>query len=521
MADIFTNDATRVQPNIPASIRQSNFIVSFKRDQDYKRLQSKYPNLSNKSYEYLKVLEESQNKPKASLQSNTDSKEQQKIKQNRFKQNERIQEITNNIDNYESTIAPVIRMVPFLGSLMDAGQSQVYKEIGNSQQARQLGNQATISSILDLGTTGAGLAAIREIGKGMRSPLIGYKMSRVTTSPSTSQVSSKIIDYQPVTHKAERTRYPFWERPSMLTSEEKAGLSRHDRTNKVPYLQGSVSSVPEDIVLINRANAPYQFKNGVLEWNYIPSGVPNGRRITHHFTLDKPVTGNAGGDWSLSTNTMIVPYNHVVSRNGQPIGASVMDTYFGGFGRFTLDKDKVKILTSNPDEYRRYRLQGVSSEYSPESAKIIEQANQLKSKLEPLKQRLYGEGTPLSDDEFSLLQNLENQLTELGDRNYDIVNNWISKNSRKPTIQDFQLIEQESGLPTGARLDSYGNIQYHSTPTTHFFDFITNIESQKKINQFNDDLQGIIAPQRKALYEQAKKRYPNLFKPGGKINEQD
>lgn len=339
--------------------------------------------------------------------------------------------------------------------------------------------------------------------------------------------------------RGDRPMMALYERPkSAITDAERAGIPRGDRNNKVPFLEGAASNVPEDIVLINRAKNPYIFENGRIVWNNIPThdidGNLLGKRITHHFTLDAPVTAHSGGDWDLAENTMIVPYRHAVEMNGHPINVEPMDTYFGGFGRFTLDQNKVKILTANPKLYRQYKLQGIDVEFSPESAALIEKANKIKTKLEPLYDKNFTPGYKMSDEEISMMIDLERQLQEVEQQNYSLVQKWTEANSRRPTMDDIKLIEAESGLPTnahpknpyGIRMTSNPHIDYYSTPPTHSYDFVQAIETGMPQPTWNVDdpelSRNLISITRRKLFEAAARRYPHLFgvtkqKQGGRI----
>lgn len=327
--------------------------------------------------------------------------------------------------------------------------------------------------------------------------------------------------------RTRRIRFPFNERPSHLTSAERAGISGHDRTNVVPFLQGSESSVPEDILLINRANHPYQFENGRLVWNYTPT-PSGGRRITHHFTLDQPVMAHGSGNWDLVKHTMVVPYRHIVQQNGQPLNVDIMDTYFGGFGRFAIDQDKVRILTADPNIFRRYKLQGIQVEYSPESNRIIEQANNLYKQLEPLEQKRISSVGNLSLEERKLYDSLQEQLRELQRQNYEVVSKWTSSVGRRPNMNDINIIESESGLKTGAVASNspaasiygsyprYKNISYFTAPPTHSNDFVMGLELQEPVQLYRDFNGRLVfpeafAPQRRAVWEQMELRYPRLF----------
>ena len=327
-----------------------------------------------------------------------------------------------------------------------------------------------------------------------------------------------------------RMNYIFYERPSYLSDAERAGIPKGDRNNIVPYLEGSTSNVSEDIMLINRGKYPYIFKNGQIVWNPQKTGLGRGRRLTTHFTLDRPVTGHGAGNWDLASETMIVPYKQVVKLNGQPLNIEPMDTYFGGFGRFRLNQNDVKILTSDPVNYRKYKLAGVNAEFSEESNRLVTEGKKIEEQIEALlKKADYYPGN-LPQEEFDLYYSLQDKLYDIQQKNYDLVLKWTEANGRRPTLEDMKIIENESGLESStSEIGSTGihnsldkNITYHMAPATHANDFTSAFERWENLDFF-DSPDYLYSPQRIKLFNEIKLKYPELFKEsykrGGKLNK--
>lgn len=376
-----------------------------------------------------------------------------------------------------------------------------------------------------------GFAALRNRFKEYGFEQVG---TRLVTSKTTGQVEEipiwqKVtksptiyIDNAPSTEDLTKIPHPFTRlsaRPSILTDAEREGINKHDRTNVVPYLQGSTSNVPEDIMLINRGKYPYTFENGKIVWTPIKTQIGRGKRLTAHFTLDRPVTSHSAGDWDLASETMIVPYKHVVELNGQPLNISPMDTYFGGFGRFSLDQNKVKILTANPKNYRKYKLQGINSEYSEESNKLITEGERIQNQIDNLLEKSNYNPNALSEQDFQLYYSLIDKLSEIKSKNYNLVLKWTEANGRRPTIEDINIIENESELKSGAeKINPYGiqsllnkNIQYENSPKEHSNDFLSAFERYEKGLDYFEQYDYLQAPQRLKLFNEIKQKYPELF----------
>lgn len=247
--------------------------------------------------------------------------------------------------------------------------------------------------------------------------------------------------------------------PSTLTLAERYGVPKVVRNQVVKPNPNAGASTSVNTYLINRSYHPLDVKDDMF---VLKSGEPisvrgvKKRPVTIHFTTDTQVKPHSGMDsWANAPTTYMIPYKSVVKYNGLPANIEPMDTWWTAGSTFQFPIKGVKVLTSDPALYRRYKLQGVDVEFSMDGYNRI--------------------------------------LKEEGMR--DIVENWIrgvqNKTGTRPSVDTYRQMELETGLNAGvspkliAESELYREydptiVDYYHAPPTHAnsWSFDTMIDPQ-------------------------------------------
>ena len=167
-------------------------------------------------------------------------------------------------------------------------------------------------------------------------------------------------------------------RPSKLSLAERLGVPKAERNLRQRHPNyGTVTEVPDNVYIINRTSEPLDFSQGKLVWKYPKVYAEDGhKRFTNHWSFHEPVGDHTSGAWSLAPTTILYPYKQAVWDNGFPINADIMDTYWANPNYFTLQGDKVKILTSDLDQYKILKKQGIDVEFSKEGSDMLSRIKQ-------------------------------------------------------------------------------------------------------------------------------------------------
>ena len=67
----------------------------------------------------------------------------------------------------------------------------------------------------------------------------------------------------------------------------------------------------------------------------------------------------------------------MVEDNGLPSNYDIMDTWFANPNNIKVGRKGSKILTSNIDNYKKYKSQGIDVTFSKESSKILNKVKKI------------------------------------------------------------------------------------------------------------------------------------------------
>ena len=238
-------------------------------------------------------------------------------------------------------------------------------------------------------------------------------------------------------------------RKSQLSLAERLGVPKAERNLIYSHPgEGTATMAPENIYLINRSNESiHNFSKGKLVWKYpITYQGDSYRRFTNHWSFIEPVKSHMGGGWDTAPTTMLYPYKQAVYDNGFPANINIMDTYWANPQYFTLQGDKVRILTSDINQYNILKKQGVNVEFSKEGADLLKQIKQT------------------SD---------QNKIQELATLHDKIHRNWTLKYTKDVDPNMYNKLAEEvdkaklnyDGRPTSKIIEPDGS--FHSAPPAH------------------------------------------------------
>ena len=255
------------------------------------------------------------------------------------------------------------------------------------------------------------------------------------------------------------------ERPSKLDPYEKAGITKHDRTNVVKTNPVKGSTDVDGVYLVNRDDVPYDFSKGDMVWKTDPL------RKTSHFTVDQSVQGHSGGSWDGRSETLITPYKQMVDKNGLPLNNDPMDTWFGNPNNVVVGRQGSKVLTGDLNNYKKYKSQGIDATFSKESSKLIKEIKDLDKQIKNIREtsELDFIGNPVKKEDMAKLNALEFKQRSLQGKNRAIVEGWLKDN--KVPLSDKQLLNYAKD---GTSYEEVSNAisrkypeRYPAAPATH------------------------------------------------------
>lgn len=236
---------------------------------------------------------------------------------------------------------------------------------------------------------------------------------------------------------------------------ERLGKTKWERNNKFTVNEPSTSMV--DMYLINKSKTPYTFENGKMVWSN-----KGAIRPSVHFTTDMPVISHPSGNWDGASEMLLTPYKGVVENNGQPLSIEPMDTFFGNPNNFVIPEYGSKIITSDRNNYLKYTLA------KQKNVHFLEDGAQLTDKINSI----LAKPGKLSHTDLSELRNTEEALSE-------IFRNYVRENVPRPTMKDYKLMRNETGLKSSVFENNgegimnvngilpHGNVRYGSFPEIH------------------------------------------------------
>ena len=304
----------------------------------------------------------------------------------------------------------------------------------------------------------------------------------VSDAPSKkiNMVESKSND--PTLNKASKGsiyRTDLRNKTSKIDSYEKAGITKSDRNQpiKTNPVKGE-TELGNDTYLINRSNTPYDFSEGDLRWK------TDKIRKTSHFTVDEPVMGHNAGNWDGATETMLTPYKQMVDNNGKPVNMDMMDTWFTNPNNVVVKRDGTKILTSDINNYKKYKSQGIDVTYNKESAKLTNRIKEIDSTIDKMtkenKTNSFGhfEDASLNNKKKSLLL----EKSELQASNRKHVNKWVKDNKGNMTDEHLLKYATEGGtegnVQNSLKYSSKDNPERYSTaPASHANNWAASVEA--------------------------------------------
>ena len=266
---------------------------------------------------------------------------------------------------------------------------------------------------------------------------------------------------------------------SKIDSYEKAGITKSNRNQpiKTNPVKGE-TELGNDTYLINRSNTPYDFSEGDLRWK------TDKIRKTSHFTVDEPVMGHNAGNWDGATETMLTPYKQMVNNNGKPVNMDIMDTWFTNPNNVVVKRDGTKILTSDINNYKKYKSQGIDVTYNKESANLTNRIKEIDSTIDKMtkenKTNSFGhfEDASLNNKKKSLLL----EKSELQASNRKHVNKWVKDNKGNMTDEHLLKYATEGGtegnVQNSLKYSSKDNPERYSTaPASHANNWAASVEA--------------------------------------------
>ena len=274
-------------------------------------------------------------------------------------------------------------------------------------------------------------------------PTQNYKVIQFQSNPNYEILHPSDIKFKQLTGQL------IPKRKSQLSLAERLGVPKAERNLIYSHPgEGTTTIAPENIYLINRSNeSVHNFSKGKLVWKYpITYQGDSYRRFTNHWSFIEPVKSHMGGGWDTAPTTMLYPYKQAVYDNGFPANINIMDTYWANPKYFTLQGDKVRILTSDINQYNILKKQGVNVEFSKEGADLLKQIKQT------------------SD---------QDKIQELATLHDKIHRNWTLKYTKDVDPNMYNKLAEEvdkaklnyDGRPTSKIIEPDGS--FHSAPPAH------------------------------------------------------
>ena len=174
----------------------------------------------------------------------------------------------------------------------------------------------------------------------------------------------------------------------------------------------------------------------------------------------------------------------MVENNGKPVNMDMMDTWFTNPNNVVVKRDGTKILTSDINNYKKYKSQGIDVTYNKESAKLTNRIKEIDSTIDKMtkenKTNSFGhfEDASLNNKKKSLLL----EKSELQASNRKHVNKWVKDNKGNMTDEHLLKYATEGGtegnVQNSLKYSSKDNPERYSTaPASHANNWAASVEA--------------------------------------------
>ena len=368
--------------------------------------------------------------------------------------------------------------------------------------------------VVDLAAPFAVAKGTQLVNRGTRGLKLARAMNRSLQNPEGAFYNEGLIPYSSKTYTLDNPYayrlspgvrdyfyngiYPQRVSKSNLTWGEKHGFPKGERNIKYKTNPNAGQNVDTNLTLFNATNSSIADQirgDGTIRWTMGSNRLTSGDgmlRPTSHFTTDQRVLPHSAGNWDLTQNTILYPMQQAIYDNGIPRSIMPMDTFWGYPENFMMDATKMKVITSNPSEYRKLKSLGIDVHFNSEGRSI---KNMEKHSVLPFETVVDNESLIHSgldyDNPIVRKARYQNNLSDrirwqLGIDNRNSHMNIADRLVARPTLQDYQSLEEQTGFLTGVHPKSTGGmidhnmdkslVNYYHAPAIHQADLTYFLE---------------------------------------------